>query len=64
MEMDLLGFKFIDQVDQSFHAAPEPIQFPYHEGVGLAQLGQRWSAPVPDWSRRKSWVESADENGG
>ena len=34
LEMYLLGFKFIDQVHQSFHAAPEPIQFPDHEGVG------------------------------
>ena len=40
LEMQLLGFKFIDQVHQSFHAAPEPIQFPDHEGIGLAQLGQ------------------------
>jgi hypothetical protein len=26
LEMDLLGFKFIDQIDQPFHAATEPIQ--------------------------------------
>jgi hypothetical protein len=39
LEMYLLGFKFIDQVYQSFHAAPEPI-LPGHKGVGFAQLGQ------------------------
>jgi hypothetical protein len=27
-------------VDQSFHAAPESIHFPYYERIGLAQLGQ------------------------
>jgi hypothetical protein len=36
--MHLVGFEFIDQVHQSFHTAPEPIQLPDHEGIGLAQL--------------------------
>jgi hypothetical protein len=41
LEMHLLGFKFVDQIHQSFHAAPEPIQFPDHKGIGFAQVGQR-----------------------
>jgi hypothetical protein len=45
LEMHLLGFEFIDQVHQSFHAAPEPIQLPDHKGIGLAQLGQRLFQP-------------------
>jgi hypothetical protein len=40
LEMYLPGFKVIDQVYQSFNAAPEPIQFPHRKGVGFAQLGQ------------------------
>ena len=39
--MHLPGFKFVDQIRQSLHAAPEPIQFPHYEGVGLAQVSQR-----------------------
>jgi hypothetical protein len=30
LEMHLLGFKFVNQIHQSLHAAPEPIQFPDH----------------------------------
>ena len=45
LEMHPLGLKFIEQVHQAFHAAPEPIQFPDHEGVGFAQLGQRLFQP-------------------
>jgi hypothetical protein len=43
--MHLLEFEFIDQIHQSFHPAPEPIQFPDHEGIGFAQLGQRFFQP-------------------
>jgi hypothetical protein len=45
LKMHLLGFKFFDEVHQSFHAAPEAIQLPDHEGIGLAQLGQRAFQP-------------------
>jgi hypothetical protein len=41
LEMHLLGFQFVNQIHQSFHAAPEPVQFPDHEGIGFAQVGQR-----------------------
>ena len=30
----------MNQVDQAFNAVPEPIQFPDHEGIGFAQVGQ------------------------
>jgi hypothetical protein len=41
LEMHLLGFELVNQVHQSFHVAPEPIQFPDHKGIGFAQVGQR-----------------------
>ena len=43
--MHLLGFQFVNQVHQSFHAAPEPIQFPDHKGIGFAQVRQRLFSP-------------------
>jgi hypothetical protein len=39
LEMHLLGFKFVDEVHQSFYAAPKAIQF--HKGIGFAQVGER-----------------------
>jgi hypothetical protein len=39
LEMHLLSFKFIDQIHQTFHAAPEATQLPDHEGIRLAQVG-------------------------
>ena len=38
LEMHLLGLKFIYEVDQSFHAAPEPIQSPDNEGIAFGGL--------------------------
>ena len=36
LEMHLLGFEFVNQIHQSLNAAPEPIQFPDHQGIGFA----------------------------
>ena len=43
LEMRLPGFEFVNQIHQSFLAAPEPVQFPDHKGIGLAQVGERLS---------------------
>ena len=48
LEMDLLDFKFVSQVHQSFHTASEPIQFPDHEGIGFVQLRQCLSSRTSD----------------
>jgi hypothetical protein len=59
LEMHLLVFQFIDQVHQCFYAAPEPVQFPDHEGIGLAQLGQRVFQP---WAFDLRTAEFVGEN--
>jgi hypothetical protein len=36
--MHALALHLIDQIDQPFHAATEPIQLPDHEGIGFTQV--------------------------
>ena len=42
LKMHFPSFEFVNQVHQSFHAAPETIQFPDLQDIGFAQVRQRF----------------------
>jgi hypothetical protein len=59
LEMHLLGFEFVNQIHQPFHAAPEPIQFPDHKRVGFAQ---KQESPLSIRSSRFFALNTSIEN--